>query len=139
MTTEDDFQGWLDLHPDDHHCRAIFADWLDEQGDPRGPGYRALSRHCLFPSMSRLALSPAGCPYWFKRTFGPGEHFYLFEDWYDKLDMIGKGRYNCPDWTHYTGATRKECEDAAAFAFVQLPVERQEELLRVPALTGASG
>ena len=35
MTTEDDFQQALDANPDDHHTRLVFADWLQERGDPR--------------------------------------------------------------------------------------------------------
>jgi hypothetical protein len=29
MTTEEDFQRQLDLHPDDHQTRLVFADWLE--------------------------------------------------------------------------------------------------------------
>src|SRR5688500_4926683 len=43
MTTEDDFHAMLAPHPDDHATRLILADFLDERGDPRGPGYRALA------------------------------------------------------------------------------------------------
>lgn len=42
MTTEDDFQRMLDENPGDHTTRLVFADWLDERGDPRAAGYRAL-------------------------------------------------------------------------------------------------
>ena len=34
MTTEDDFQRQLDEHPDDFQTRLVFADWLDENGQP---------------------------------------------------------------------------------------------------------
>lgn len=40
MTTEDDFQNHLDLNPLDFHTRLVFADWLEERDDPRGPAYR---------------------------------------------------------------------------------------------------
>jgi len=30
----DQFQHHLDAHPDDWECRLIYADWLEEQGDP---------------------------------------------------------------------------------------------------------
>jgi uncharacterized protein (TIGR02996 family) len=39
---EDAFQSRLDEHPDDHTTRLVFADWLEERGDPRAAGYRAL-------------------------------------------------------------------------------------------------
>ena len=30
----------LRAHPDDTTARLVFADWLDERGDPRGPWLR---------------------------------------------------------------------------------------------------
>ena len=33
LDTESAFQEWLDLHPDDHTARLVFADWLEEHGD----------------------------------------------------------------------------------------------------------
>lgn len=50
MTEEDHFQAHLDRHPEDAVARMAFADWLDERGDPRGPGTRALGiigRHAI--------------------------------------------------------------------------------------------
>ena len=44
VTTGDDFQRRLDEHPDDFQTRPVFADWLEERGDPRAEGYRALGR-----------------------------------------------------------------------------------------------
>jgi uncharacterized protein (TIGR02996 family) len=38
----------LDLHPDDDTLRLVYADWLDERDDPRGPFLRAaLALHSL--------------------------------------------------------------------------------------------
>ena len=42
MTTEDDFQAALDADPENWQTRLVFADWLQERGDPRAEGYRAL-------------------------------------------------------------------------------------------------
>ena len=43
MTTEDDFHRRLDECPEDAHTRLVFADWLEEHGDPRAdPVRRAL-------------------------------------------------------------------------------------------------
>src|SRR5215510_9578888 len=42
MTTEDDFQAALDKNPEDWQTRLVFADWLEERGDVRAEGYRAL-------------------------------------------------------------------------------------------------
>src|SRR5829696_4545434 len=42
MTTEDDFNAALDAKPEDWQTRLVYADWLQERGDPRAEGYRAL-------------------------------------------------------------------------------------------------
>lgn len=42
MTTEDDFQAALDADPGNWQTRLVFADWLQERGDERADGYRAL-------------------------------------------------------------------------------------------------
>lgn len=129
MTTEDDFQKQLDEHPDDHHTRLVFADWLDERGDPRGPGYRALGS---------LRLAP---------------HLYGWRWYWGNYPQLGKCRWSeefcgamipCSDWHNQiqprfsqvpefwvTSDTRREAEDAAALTFAQLPPERQAELLNL--------
>jgi uncharacterized protein (TIGR02996 family) len=38
VTDEQSFHDHLDQHPDDHHARMVFADYLQEQGDPRAEG-----------------------------------------------------------------------------------------------------
>lgn len=72
MTTEDDFQNQLDQCPEDHNTRLVFADWLDERNDPRGPGYRALGMCRVYPH---------------KNTF-TGKSFVYHN---------GKGHYGSPD------------------------------------------
>jgi uncharacterized protein (TIGR02996 family) len=49
MTSEEDFQGQLDETPADHMLRAVFADFLEERGDIRAGGYRALSFLGIYP------------------------------------------------------------------------------------------
>jgi uncharacterized protein (TIGR02996 family) len=39
---EEPFHAALDAKPDDSTLRLVFADWLEERGDPRAQGYRAL-------------------------------------------------------------------------------------------------
>lgn len=70
MDTEDAIHLHLDAHPDDHTARLALADWLDEAGDPRGSGYRALGL---------LGKYPCRDPYWpldrdgaYVRRPGPG-------------------------------------------------------------------
>ncbi len=38
MTTEEDFQAALDLHPDDWQTRLVFADWLQDRSDSPADG-----------------------------------------------------------------------------------------------------
>jgi uncharacterized protein (TIGR02996 family) len=42
MVTEDDFQSALDRSRTDCQTLLVFADWLQDRGDPRADGYRAL-------------------------------------------------------------------------------------------------
>src|SRR5262245_54586051 len=70
MTTEDDFQRTLDATPEDWQTRMVFADWLDERGDPRAAGYRALgklTRRAMFCQM----YSP-------DPVSKPGKTFFIF-------------------------------------------------------------
>lgn len=49
MVTEDAFQAALDAEPDNQALRLVFADWLEERGDPRAAGYRWLGERGLYP------------------------------------------------------------------------------------------
>jgi uncharacterized protein (TIGR02996 family) len=116
MTTEDDFQRALDANPDDWQTRLVFADWLQEQGDPRAEGYRALSY-------------TGSCPLWNSHTNwvwtnseNDGLRHALGIDWHRATCAI----YGTTA-AHF--ATRREAEDAAALAFARLPAARRAELL----------
>jgi uncharacterized protein (TIGR02996 family) len=50
MNTESDFLQAILAHPDDVSARLVFANWLEEQGDPRGELLRLL--HTLTQSVS---------------------------------------------------------------------------------------
>ena len=54
---EDAIQAGLDAEPGDWQARLVLADLLDERGDPRGPGYRALGRHRVWPHHCRDVLN----------------------------------------------------------------------------------
>ena len=131
MTTEDDFQRALDADPTDWQTRLVLADWLDERGDPRGPGYRALAGRRWRP------YQPNRGGYW---TVGD----YRANDRNDVSDLPA-------DWFLYVWSatpstdrtqaalgrwiainTRREAEDAAARAFAELSAERRAELLAAP-------
>jgi uncharacterized protein (TIGR02996 family) len=129
MTTEDDFQRALDAHPDDWQTRLVFADWLQDGGDPRADGYRALVACGWSPwtaikgwyswwDFNRCGRTAHETPP--MHQFGHGE---LPTDWFDAL---GPRRYGKHDSDY---PTRREAEDAAALAFAKLPPERRAELL----------
>lgn len=127
MTTAADFHAALRADRDAHHARLVFADWLDERDDPRGPGYRALGM---------LGRRPAYCntePTWFNaadtRVGGregpedlPRDWFLLLEGWDDNDGTYWR------DWAG-SGDAQARAEDAAALAFARLPPERQAYLL----------
>jgi uncharacterized protein (TIGR02996 family) len=133
VTTEDDFNAALDANPDDHQTRLVFADWLQERGDERAEGYRALG-------MRRLSTRKALRARWYDAAkYGEASGENLPSDWYAALithlgsdrDTVRLGclhRGRC--WSEFL--TRREAEDAAALAFEQLPAERRAELLAAP-------
>jgi uncharacterized protein (TIGR02996 family) len=127
VTTEDDFQAALDANPDDHQTRLVFADWLQERGDPRAEGYRALGRlrHECFETWFNASAYPDLVPY--DRSNLPEDWFCLLEG-YDV--RTARCRESAGNWRDF--ATRRAAEDAAALAFARLPPERRAELLAGP-------
>lgn len=141
MTTEDDFQKQLDAHPDDHHTRLVFADWLEERGDERAEGYRALglrrripgkvagtwyfnwvkNRHWTASLQATKSIRLRGNPAF---TYEPSSRT-LPEFW---MERAGKGHRGT--WTLKL-PSRREVEDAAALAFAKLPAARRAALLAV--------
>jgi uncharacterized protein (TIGR02996 family) len=120
VTTEDDFHAALDADPHDWQTRLVFADWLQERGDPRAEGYHALGVMKLRPYSSTYSWSNERDKSW---SYHGGFNL-LPEDWFALTtpDMITKG-------VHCDFDTRRAAEDAAALAFAQLPAERRAELL----------
>lgn len=127
MTSEDDFQKQLDANPDDHLTRLVFADWLQERGDLRAEGYRALGRNRLCPmkDINPSLKTRFGKWYWTDTVTGKPFGHALKDWWYFKVAKLVpqvKGGF----------ATRCEAEDAAALAFVELSASRRAELLAQP-------
>jgi uncharacterized protein (TIGR02996 family) len=126
MSTEDEFQGRLNAEPDNHTVRLVFADWLEEQGDARADGYRALGR-CRFCTGATLDF-----PCWWSHDGGKearenvNPQAMLPRDWFDLLEGPATGGAY---WRDYPN--RRVAEDAAALAFAKLPAERRAELLRI--------
>lgn len=126
MTTEDDFQTLLDVDPRDHLTRLVLSDWLQERGDPRAEGYRALGilrRHpWLYVGTGRWGyFSEMRC--WMHNPITKLSH--LPHDWVCMFAMSDR-------YSYYTreSATRRAAEDAAAYAFTKLRSRRRAELLR---------
>jgi uncharacterized protein (TIGR02996 family) len=135
VTSEDDFQSALDANPQDWHTRLVFADWLDERGDPRGPGYRALGRRCRQALPCRLAGGPLRYilgtelidPKPHRKRWGA---CLLERDWFALVALSTACDTRHDVWKYYV--TRREAEDVAARAFAQLPAPRQTQLLALP-------
>lgn len=121
MTTEDDFQAALDAKPEDWQTRLVFADWLQERGDPRADGYRALGVLRLWPKREGEGEGGTWAYQGGVADDYPACHT-LPRDWFDA---------DSPGNTYWTQDldTRRESEDAAARAFAKLPPERRAELL----------
>ncbi len=122
---EEAFQSHLDLHPDDHTCRLIFADWLEERGDSRAKGMRALGELRKQPHYYvRLSTK-----FWWYWVCGESKCQELPSDWwhlmYNEMGMRNLGGDE---------RTRRRVDDAAALAFALLSPQRQEELLCVLAV-----
>ena len=122
------FQAALDAHPADHTTRLVFADWLQERGDPRAEGYRALGMLGIRP---RTAESDTWRLYWYKTPVltDPSSNLPLRE-WVMAMSGYRAEKYrDSHQWGCADQPTREECENDAAHAFLLLPRERRAELL----------
>lgn len=117
MTTEDDFHRALDANPTDWQTRLVLADWLDEQGDPRAEGYRALGVNEMHPMVINGRWG-----YLRGSLRLPGAQ-WVPHDWHGEYQIHDSGEF---------ALTRRAVEDAAALAFAKLPADRRAELLAVP-------
>lgn len=131
MTTEEDFQAALDADPNDHQTRLVLADWLQDRGDPRAEGYRALGTLRRQPSYIRISERGRRGVWWWadKMDEAPLMAWRLPGDWCAHLRVKGSGRGYYPIADGANANTRRAVEDAAAVAFSLLPPERRAELL----------
>jgi uncharacterized protein (TIGR02996 family) len=127
MTTEDDFRGALDANPADWQTRLVFADWLQERGDPRAEGYRALGEQRRVPDH---APHERGTVLWWWTCLPDRGDCRLPADWFQLIEGLTPydERFK-PLADPGAVSTRREVEDAAALAFAKLPPERRAELL----------
>ena len=137
MTTEDDFQRALDADPEDWHTRLVFADWLQERGDLRAEGYRALGVQRVQPIRIRMERSD---------DRSEGERVFIYgttandsplarerwggcflpRPWFQKMRQLCDRDRN-PWWRYF--ATRRDAEDAAALAFARVGKTSRAKLL----------
>jgi uncharacterized protein (TIGR02996 family) len=141
VTSEDDFQAALDANPGDWQTRLAFADWLQERGDPRAEGYRAMGLKRVHPIHIQINTGPDEKELW-QYIFGTDQNdsqaaqtrygaCLLPGAWFKKLT-----RKLAPDrteWWRYFN-TRGAADTAAVLAFAKLPAERRAELLTPPVL-----
>ena len=141
MTTEDDFHAMLAAHPNDHATRLILADFLDDRGDPRGPGYRALALLRRVPVRRDTPgrfLNPGYCTgdaagvVYGDEALVEAALAILPDDWLaltkarlNGADPLDEELWACAD-------TPRAAEDAAARAFAELAADRRLALLAVP-------
>ncbi len=154
MTTEEDWNKLLDENPADFDSRRIFGDWLEERGDPRADGYRALGVLRKHPLQCRSELEHhrfiKGKWFFHVGRYGhiePGDlkviYPYMAEevnelpaDWMVAAVVSRFMRNKSPSvadknnelWMGYT-ALRSGAEDMAALAFAELPFNRRQQLL----------
>lgn len=131
MTEEEDFQRALDTNPEDWWMRQLFAEWLDDHGDPRAEGYLAIARQKRRPLQGKNRDRDV----WWWHCGSSDFHNNLARDWFALLPEDGRSDLFWPVFTADARAvrTRRECEDALALAFRELPAERRAELLKAPA------
>jgi uncharacterized protein (TIGR02996 family) len=138
VTTEDDFRKRLNRVPWDWQARLVFADWLEERGDPRAEGYRAMGRRQRYARLSFCAPKHYG--WWDESddevrggsgTLDPDD---IPTDWLRATAEQGKLlrlRSFLDHGTSIDFRTRRQAEDAAALAFATLPAARRKELLEI--------
>jgi uncharacterized protein (TIGR02996 family) len=124
MTTEDAFQSTLDAEPWSGLARRVFADWLEEQGDARAAGMRALGELGLYPDMGY----PFPWVFTYSDRWTPTSHSdrsVIPQSWYEAGVRGAMRAYR---------TTRREADDAAALAFARLSAAVRAEILAgVPA------
>ncbi len=144
---EEGFQAALDANPADHVTRLVLADWLQERGDPRAAGYRALGLNQKWPY--RFFYSDDGSVWWAfhagqgrrlvaefpsdNRSEPLPDYCALPEDWIDVArTQSGWIESSCDR----CGPLRRDVENRAALGFNDLPSERRAELLAVAGRAG---
>lgn len=128
MTTEEDFQRTLDRQPFDFQTRLVFADWLQDKGDKRADGYRAMARReflCELVVIDRFSRSGFANQWFFcvgdvsEKDIDTSVHYpYLPSDWF--ADIVAEPKTpTIEHWRHFR--LRETAENSIAEAFAKLP------------------
>lgn len=119
MITEADFQAALDADPGDSLCRLAFADWLEEQGDPRAAGYRALGESKRMPE--KAAWRPGT---WLWLWLIPGDHRW---DHRQPATIPTPWKKRIVPQPSRFFPSRAEAEDAAALAWANMTAVQRDK------------
>jgi uncharacterized protein (TIGR02996 family) len=133
VTTEDDFQKALDANPSDWQTRLVFADWLQERGDERAEGMRALGTLQRVPLPYTQGDKPgiwAGATEFTLWKFvGADQPSRLPAVWFKKIPRDDKNPDDASGHSYRSRPSRRAIEDAAALAFAKLPARCRAGLL----------
>jgi hypothetical protein len=126
----------LDGQIDDWQARLVLADLLDDIGDPRAAGYRAMGRLRLWPLLRSKGLYGGDPDDAMERLWqwwldvrprhakkGESAHCGIPGPWCKAINALHPHHANC---THHT---RRAAEDALALAFSHLSPAEQAEIL----------
>lgn len=135
MTAEDAFQAVLDANPQDWQARLVFADWLDERGDPRADGYRMLGYARMAPAGPGNESQEGQQRWWWLETVTGRSHSCNVKSyWYCHLTTKW---CEAPPGFHQSWAgervvydSRREAEDDAAVAWSKVDPKKRERDLR---------
>jgi uncharacterized protein (TIGR02996 family) len=139
VTTEDDFWAILEANPSDHTTRLVLADWLQERGDPRAEGYRALGTLHLAAYFVRTSRFNFDTLYGFSHegnaalTRRTRDWFRIWfcllpDPWWKKFRPHNKLHPWDPLHWAYLGS-RKEAESTAALCWLELTDQERIEIL----------
>lgn len=135
MTSEDDFQAALDKDPSDWQTRLVLADWLQDRGDVRAEGYRALGINRRFPD--GLKVGGNKTIWWWSHwreddRLQESNNWRLPKEWCELMEVRDASPPYYPIASTKHKNSRRELEDAAALGFSKLPAARRAELLAAP-------
>lgn len=129
------FHAALDAQIGDDTTRLVFADWLEERGDPRALGYRLLAKFQMRPHCSKTwnGAEAWGAWSWGSTDTGRPYKSNLKTYWHNQLTKISRPSEVGPPGRLYPDAryfTRQAAEDDAAMAVARLSAFNLNSLVR---------